>query len=395
MADQSTDNTTLSYKQRFLRALTTVVVTTIGLNAVAIAAEGITADRIKLGQSAPLTGALAKLGTDYRDGAALYFKRVNDNGGINGRSIDLVTLDDAYVVDKTVENVKRLLVVEQVFALFNMFGTGQTRAILPLATQAKTPIFSTYSGADVLRTAESRYIFHTRAGYPEETDTLLKQVSDFGFSKVAVAYQDNDFGKAALRATEAAARKRGAQLLGSVAVDVNSAGMEKTVASVLALQPDAVLVLTAGRSSIDFMMQYRKASPFTWLLALSVVSSKELVAALGEQARGIVVSQVVPYPWGSAQVAVVKEYQSYLEKAGKTKDSYSYAGLEGFISAKVFSEALRRSGRDLSREKLIATLETMGKIDVGGFTVTYAPGDHSGSKFVDTTIISRGGKFIR
>ncbi len=360
-----------------------------------IAADGITADRIKLGQSAPMTGALAKLGTDYRDGAALYFKRVNDNGGINGRSIDLVTLDDAYVVDKTVENVKRLLAEEQVFALFNMFGTGQTRAILPLATQAKTPIFSTYSGADVLRTADSRYIFHTRAGYPEETDTLLKQVSDFGFSRVAVAYQDNDFGKAALRATEAAAKKRGAQLLGSVPVDVNSADMSKTVASVLALQPDAVLVLTAGRSSIDFMLQYRKASPFTWLLALSVVSSKELVAALGDLARGIVVSQVVPYPWGGAQVAVVKEYQSYLEKAGKAKDAYSYAGLEGFISAKVFSEALRRSGRDLSREKLMATLESMGKIDVGGFSVTYAQNDHSGSKFVDTTIISRGGKFVR
>ena len=358
------------------------------------AEEGITASSIKLGQSAPLSGALAQLGSDYRDGANLYFKQVNAQGGVYGRKIELVTLDDAYIVERTIENTKKLLHSENVFSLFNMFGTGNTRAALPLATQARTPIFSAYSGAEGLRASENKFIFHTRASYAEETEQLIVQGLTFGLQTVAIAYQDNDFGKAALKSAEEAAVRNRVVIAGRIAVDVNSLNIEAAVDKVSALRPQGVLVLTAGKSGIDFMSAYRYKNPNVWLMALSVVSSKELVKAMGDNSRGIVISQVVPTPW-TPQGKAVKDYQKLMESSGKNKEDYSYAALEGFISAKVFVEALKRVGPKLSREKLMATLESSGPFDVGGFSVSYGSDKRAGTKFVDATMIGGGGKFIR
>ncbi len=356
--------------------------------------EGITASSIKLGQSAPLSGALAQLGSDYRDGAILYFKHVNAQGGVHGRKIELVTLDDAYIVERTIENTKKLLQDEKVFSLFNMFGTGNTRAALPLATEARTPIFSAYSGAEGLRASENKFIFHTRASYAEETEQLILQGLTFGLKTVAIAYQDNDFGKAALKSAEESAVRNQVVIVGRIAVDVNSRDIEVAADKVAALRPQSVLVLTAGKSGVDFMSAYRHKNPNTWLMALSVVSSKELVKVMGENSRGIIISQVVPTPW-TPQGRAVKDYQKLMESSGKNKEDYSYAALEGFISAKVFVEALKRVGPKLSREKLMATLESSGPFDVGDFSVSYGSGKRAGTKFVDATMIGGGGKFIR
>jgi branched-chain amino acid transport system substrate-binding protein len=360
----------------------------------ALAENEIAGNTIVLGQSAPFSGSLAALGTDYRDGANLYFEQVNSQGGVAGRKIKLVSFDDGYVVEKTVANTKKLIEEEHAFALFNMLGTPNILAIMPMVSNARVPLFSMLTGAEPLRSPFNRYLFHMRAGYVEETDKLVEQAKVFGIKKIAVAYQDNAFGKAGLGAAERAIGKHGMELVAATPINVDSMNVPDAVNQISKAKPQGVVVITAGKSSVDFISTYRQRDPTAWHFALSIVSSKELAKALGDQSRGIVVSQVVPYPWKD-DIRVVREYQDLMQKAGKNKESYSYASLEGFISAKLFVEAIKRVGKDLTREKLIAVLESTGDVDAGGFRVKFTPENRAGSAFVDTTMIGSNGKFVR
>jgi ABC-type branched-subunit amino acid transport system substrate-binding protein len=125
---------------------------------------------------------------------------------------------------------------------------------------------------------------------------------------------------------------------------------------------------------------------------VSFVGSKALSDALGKDGVGVAISQVVPFPWGTA-VPVVKEYQQLSKKAGNA--DYNFGAVEGFLVAKVFVEGLQRAGRNLTREGFIDAMERMRDVDLGGFYVGYSPTNHAGSKFVDLTIIGRDGKFLR
>jgi branched-chain amino acid transport system substrate-binding protein len=359
-----------------------------------LAEDGITASTITLGQSAPFSGPVGRRGTDYRDGANLYYGHVNAQGGVAGRKIKLISLDDSYVAEKTVANTKKLINEERVFALVTMSGTPNVLAVLPLVQEARIPVFAMSTGADSLRKPVNRYLFHIRASYVAEAEKLVEQAAVFGLKDLAVAYQDNAFGKAGLHGAEQAISKRGLRLVATAPIDVNSKNISAASAQIANAKPHAVIVVAAGKSNLDFISAYRNIDPKGWVLAISVVSGEELTKALGEQSRGIVVSQVVPYPW-SAAVPAVNEYQDLMKKAGKGKDDYSYANLEGFISAKLFVEALKRVGKDLTREKLITTLESASVFDAGGFEVKFTPDSHNGSGFVDTTMLGPNGKFIK
>ena len=153
---------------------------------------------VRLGQSLPLSGPLTELGTEYRDGAQAYFKWVNGKGGVHGRKIELVTLDDGYVVERTVENAKKLLDQESVLALFGMFGTANYAALLPLVNEQAIPSVAPYTGSDGLRAQRSPTTFWLRASYGDETEKIVDQLTTLGIRRIAVFYQDDAFGKAGL-----------------------------------------------------------------------------------------------------------------------------------------------------------------------------------------------------
>jgi ABC-type branched-subunit amino acid transport system substrate-binding protein len=158
------------------------------------------------------------------------------------------------------------------------------------------------------------------------------------------------------------------------------------------VNPDAVVMISAYTSIAEFVRQMKKAGSNATFYNVSFVGSKALADALGKDGVGVAISQVVPFPWGRA-VPVVKEYQQLAAKAGFT--DYNFSAMEGFLSAKVAVEGLRRAGRNLTRDSYIAALERMQDVDLGGFFVSYSPTNRAGSKFVDLTIIGRGGKFLR
>ena len=348
---------------------------------------------IKLGQSLPLTGPLTELGSEYRDGALAYFKSVNSKGGVSGRKIELVTLDDGYVVDRTVANAKKLLDENNVFAFFGMFGSANYGALVPMINERNVPSVAPYTGSDGLRTQLSPTTFWLRASYGDETEKIVDQLTTLGINRIAVFYQDDAFGKAGLAGVDAALAKRKLKTLATGVYDKTKNDVGEAVKTIGAADPQAVVMISTYKPTAAFVKQMRQSGKLPQFFALSVVGLKALHAELGAEAAGIAISQVVPFP-DNATAPVVREMKQLppemLPAAG-----VSYTTLEGYIAAKVMVEALRRAGATLSREKLVAALESMRDYDVGGYPVNYAGGNRLGSRFAEVTIVSKSGKLMR
>jgi branched-chain amino acid transport system substrate-binding protein len=354
-------------------------------------AQGVSADKIRLGQAAVFTGPAAQLGIQMRNGIKAYFDYVNESGGVHGRKLELVTEDDFYESSRAPAASKKLIEEHKVFALLGYVGTPTGAAHLPVVTQAKVPLVGMFTGAEILREPMSRYVFHVRASYYDETDKIVEQVVSTGGRKIAVFYQADNYGEAGRKGTEIALAKRGMKIHSTGTVERNTIKVEEAVKAIHASQPDAVVMVSAYTSCAEFIRQMQKAGSGAIFYNVSFVGSKALADALGKEGVGVAISQVVPFPWGRG-VPVVKEYQQLATKAGYT--DYNFSAMEGFLTAKVMVEGLRRAGRDLTREKFIEAMEKMD-VDLGGFYVGYSPKNHAGSRFVDLTIIGQEGKFLR
>jgi ABC-type branched-subunit amino acid transport system substrate-binding protein len=353
---------------------------------------GVTADKIVLGQAAVFSGPAAQLGIQMRNGVKAYLEHVNAQGGVHGRKIELVTEDDFYESARAPAASRKLIEEHKVFALIGYVGTPTGVVHLPVVTQAKVPLVGMFTGAEVLRVPFNRYVFHVRASYYDETEKIVEQIVSIGGRNIAVFYQDDAYGMAGLTGTDIAMKKRNLQISAKATVERNTVKVENAVQTIQALKPDAVVMISAYTSIAEFVRQMKKAGSNATFYNVSFVGSKALADALGKDGVGVAISQVVPFPWGRA-VPVVQEYQQLAKKAGYA--DYNFSALEGFLSAKVAVEGLRRAGRNLTRESYIATMEKMHDVDLGGFFVGYSPTNRAGSKFVDLTIIGRDGKFLR
>jgi ABC-type branched-subunit amino acid transport system substrate-binding protein len=354
-------------------------------------AQGVTHDRILLGQAAVFSGPAAQLGIQMRNGIKAYFDHVNEKGGVHGRRLELITEDDFYEASRAPAASRKLIEEHRVFALLGYVGTPTGVVHLPVVTQAKVPLVGMFTGAEALRVPFNRYVFHVRASYYDETEAIVEQVVSTGGKNIAVFYQDDAYGQAGLKGVEIAMTKRNMKISALGTVERNTTKVEGAVKSINAAKPDAVVMISAYTSCAEFIRQMKRAGSGTTFYNVSFVGSKALADALGNEGPGVAISQVVPFPWGAA-VPVVREYQNLSKKAGFT--DYNFSAIEGFLGAKVLVEGLRRAGRDLTREKFIDTMEKLD-VDLGGFYVSYSPKSHTGSQFVDLTIIGREGKFLR
>jgi len=353
---------------------------------------GVSANRILLGQAAVFSGPAAQLGIQMRNGIKAYLDYVNERGGVHGRKVELVTEDDRYEASAAPAASKKLIEEHRVFALLGYVGTPTGAAHLPVVMQAKVPLVGMFTGAEILRVPFNRYVFHVRASYYDETEKIVEQVVSTGGKRIAVFYQADAYGEAGRKGTEIALTRRGMAIHSSGTVERNTVKVEDAVKSISASEPDAIVMVSAYTSCAEFIRQMRKAGSGATFYNVSFVGSKALADALGNDGSGVAISQVVPFPWGSA-VPVVKEYQQLAKKSGFA--DYNFSAMEGFLTAKVMVEALWRTGKNPTREGLVDALEKMQDVDLGGFYVGYSPKNHAGSKFVDLTIIGRDGKFLR
>jgi ABC-type branched-subunit amino acid transport system substrate-binding protein len=362
------------------------------LSPAARAETGVTPDRILLGQAAVFSGPAAQLGIQMRNGIKAYLDYINEKGGVYGRKIELVTEDDHYEASAAQAASRKLIEERKVFALIGYVGTPTGVEHLKVIEPAKVPLVGMFTGAEALRVPFNRYVFHVRASYYDETEKIVEQVVSTGGRKISVFMQDDGYGEAGRKGTEIALTKRTMKIHSLGKFERNTVKVEDAVKTINASEPDAVVMIGAYAACAQFIKEMRKAGSGATFYNVSFVGSTSLANALGPEGAGVAISQVVPFPWGTA-LPVVQEYQRVSKKAGLT--DYNFGAMEGFITAKIMVEGLRRAGKNLTREGLVNGLESMNDVDLGGFYVGYSPKVHTGSKFVDLTIIGRNGNFLR
>jgi branched-chain amino acid transport system substrate-binding protein len=361
--------------------------------AAAGADDGLTATTLKLGMSSPFSGPNGAYGEAMRDGVQAAFAQANAAGGVHGRKIELVSLDDGYETDRTVANTRKLIDEEKVFALLAYYGSSPTTEAMKVFSAAKVPLVGTISGADSLRNPVNPHMFHLRASYADETEAIVDHLVGLGVTKIAVFYQNDGFGKSGLDGITTALKRHKLSPAAAAAIERNALDVSAAVQTIAKAEPQAVVMVTLYKPTAAFVAALRKAGQTPQFVTLSPVGADLLVKEMGpEAAHGISISQVMPYPWNDS-LAIVKDYQKALAQFAKGKEP-TYYGLEGYINARLMVEALRRAGKDLSRDKLEAALEGSA-FELGGYKLSYGPTSHNGSRFVDLTIIGRNGRVLR
>jgi branched-chain amino acid transport system substrate-binding protein len=350
---------------------------------------------IVMGESGVFSGPLGAYAADNHALIHAYFDSINAKGGIHGRKLKMIELDDAFDPKRTVENAKTLIEKENAFALMNVIGTANTGAIYPILEEYQIPLVGPYSGAAALRDPKFRYLFFTRATYGDETEKMVEQLTSTGVKDIAIAYQDDPFGKAGLQAASEALARHNLKPVSVGAFNIAKLDVETGPAAEAALKgrPAAIIVVSSGKGTTSFIKEVMNRGQQVTFYCLSVTNPNQLWAELGPNARGIVVTQTVPSPW-RASTPLIREYQKIAALAKLKSSQYSYGMLEAFVVTKVVAEALRLAGKNLTREKYFAALESMQNYDVGGYSIRYGPGKHAGSSYVDLSIIGKDGQFL-
>jgi len=352
---------------------------------------GVNASRILIGQSAPLTGANAELGNDIRNGALAYFRRVNEAGGVHGRKIELVSLDDGNTVPKAEANTKKLVEEDGVFALFGYASATLSRPALPIVEKHKVPFLAPFTGADPMRVF-NKYVYNMRGSYAEELEKIVDHFAPLGVKRFSIVHYDDVVGKENFAAVDRALKKRGLAVVSVAAFkDRANPDIAAGVKEIAAGQPDVVILTTLYKATADFIRVAQKSGLGASMASNSFPGASPLAKELGLDGKGTIVATVVPPPT-KRSLPIVSEYQHDIELQTGDKH-YSFTSLESYIGAKVLVEALKRAGPKPTREALAQALDSMKAFDVGGYAVSFAPDNHNGSSFVELTVIGNGLKF--
>lgn len=348
--------------------------------------------QILIGQTAGFTGPVGAGVKETTDGAKLYIDAVNAKGGIGGQKIELVSLDDKFDPKLAAENARQLVEDRKVAAMFLTRGTPHTQAILPLLEKYGVPLIGPSTGAMVLHQPVQKHVFNVRATYQREAEKAITHLASMGITRIGIVYADDSFGADGV----AGAQK------GMVTAKLQPAVLEKFDRSkpdfapiapkVFQSNAQAVIMVASGQAVVDGLKAFRAAGSTAQIVTLSNNASGGFVKSLGDNGRGVIVTQVFPYE-RSIAYPMVKEAQELAKAKGMSE--VSPAMLEGFAAAKVLVEGLRRAGAKPSREKIQAALEGIRKLDIGGLEVNYTTEDHTGLDFADLSIIGTDGKFKR
>lgn len=377
----------IARRDAIIRAIRTTLPIVGLLCATQVGAEaGISATEVLIGQTGSQTGTLASHNQAFTTGAQLYFDALNTRGGVHGRKIRMLTMDDGYDPDRALENARKLIEEKRVFALFACFGTGPSMKVLPFASSRAVPFFAPYSGASSVRSAEFPFAFHVRASYDAEIEKIVEHLTMLGIGNIAIVHHDDDFGKAGLSAALAAMSTRQVKPVATLSIRPDGSDAVPVVNELARINPAALIMITAGSSSSALIRTIRSADVHPQLYGLSVLSSTALLSELGELANGMVVTQVVPSPY-RLEAPVASAYRQASETSGQTP---TYAGLEGYIAAKTFAEALERAGESPTRDDFISALGSMKRYDAGGYTLSYSAERHAGSQYVDLSLVNHG-----
>ena len=333
---------------------------------------------IYLGQSCALTGPARNLGLELRAGLLAAFSEANQAGGIDGREIVLLSIDDGYEPYRAVQNTLKLIEKDNVFLLIGEVGTPTSEAVIAITEKKQIPFFAPYTGAEFLRHPFKKYVVNIRGSYFQEMEKVVSYFVDtLHFSRISCFYQNDSFGFAGLRGAQTALRKRGLNLVSTGTYERNTVAVLGGMKDIYKGEPQAVLMIGAYAACVEFIklskLQHGDGIHFS---NISFVGSTSLQKALGAFGDKVIISQVVPFPWNSG-IPLVKEYATALATY-QHEYSPGFTSLEGYIAGRLFCAIARKVKGELTRENFISTMEKVGRFDLGGVVLEFGPNDHQG-----------------
>lgn len=340
-----------------------------------------------IGQSAPLSGSNASFGQAIRDGALSYFKMINKQGGIQGRPVELITLDDQNKRAIAGENTTKLLGTKGLVALFGYASSTLSLDAMPQAEKAGVLFFAPFSGANPVR-QPNPVVFTLRASYGDELEKMLSFWTGLGLKKVVVVHYDDTVGKQNLAVVTDYLAKQNTKPQ-AFALQRNQKVDHASFDKLVALKPEVIINTVLSGPAATISKELAEYGMYVPMSSLSFVGAQQYIDAAGPAGAGVSISQVVPNP--GSHLPIVRECAKALKDAGIDTPLNS-AHLESCIGAKVLTEAIRRAKKGGDHEAVLASLRNLGSYDTGGYTVTYSPQQHHGSKYVELGMVTRSGK---
>jgi ABC-type branched-subunit amino acid transport system substrate-binding protein len=361
------------------------------LNTYGRAEDGVSKDSILFGQVAALNGPAQALGQGMREGILAAFEEANRAGGINGRKLELKSIDDSYEPEKTIEATNKAIKEDKVFALVGAVGTPTSRAGQPIATAAKVPFIGPFTGAEFLRNPFNRYVVNIRASYFQETEAWVEHLTnDLGVTRIAILYQDDAFGLSGLAGVKKAMEKRNLSLVAEGTFKRNTIAIKSALLEIMKSQPQAVVTVGPYKPIATFIKLARQLKVDATFVAISFVGSDSLAQELGSEGAGVVVSQVVPFP-GDKSLPVVASYHSALAAVNE-KSKPGFVSLEGYLAGRLVVEAIRRIPGEPTRDAFLDAIERE-PFDLGGMKLTFSATQNQGSNQVYFTVLQSDGFF--
>ena len=353
---------------------------------------GIFDDRILFGQSAAFSGPAQQLGFGMRLGIEAAFYEVNQRGGVHGRQLDLLSLDDAYEPEAAIANTAALIDQHAVFALIGAVGTPTSRSVTPLAAAAGVPYIAPFTGAAFLREAEWDNVVNLRASYNQETEEMVSRLTgDLKLNRIAVMYQDDSFGRAGYQGVREALDRRSMRAVSVGVYPRNTTSVKGGLLDLWQGSPEAVILIGTYQPVSASVSWARHLGMDPVFMTTSFVGSNALAAELGPAGEGVYVTQVVPFPTDDS-LPIVADYLDAI--SAYTSDAVpGFVSLEGYLAGRLAIAGLESCGRQVDRTCFLDSLLRSESIDLDGFQLHYGEQDNQGSDAIFLTVIGRDGSY--
>jgi ABC-type branched-subunit amino acid transport system substrate-binding protein len=354
---------------------------------------GVSSDTILFGQAAALEGPSSALGQGMRQGILAAFAEINARGGVHGRKLELISRDDGYDPDRSVAQTTRLIEEDKVFALIGAVGTPTTSVTVPIARARNVPFIGPFTGAAFLRAPDlHNVVVNIRASYGAEAEAWIKHLTeDLHIKSIAIFYQDDSYGRDGLAGVKLALEKRGMELTAEGTFERNTRAVASAMRTLKRAEPEAVVMVGTYGPCAEFIKLARKSGFNPVFVNISFVGANALAKELGPEGQGVVVSQVVPFPWDTS-IKVVADYQA-AERALDPNLKPDFISLEGYLSGRLVAAALAMAGPNPTRAEMLQLINDVGRFDISGDIIAFGQKRRETPPKVFLTVIQPDGTF--